>query len=79
MVQTKCHKHRTHDGYDWYSEDNLSLLGQMSGRALQRTWDLGKISEEEQEVNRTGKTLRQEEMDEEREWTRDVMRGHKTR
>lgn len=57
----------------------MSLLGQMSGRALQRTWHLGNISKEGGEVNRTRKTLRQEKLDEEREWTRDVMRGDKTR
>ena len=43
---------------------------QVSGRALQRIWDLGKVSKEGQEVNGTGKTLRQEELDEERERTR---------
>lgn len=59
-------------------EGSLSLLGQMSGRALQRTWTWVR-SQKNGEVNRTGKTLRKEELDEEREWTRDVMRGDKTR
>lgn len=61
------------------SKERLSLLVQMSEYSLQRIWDLSQDSKEEQKVNRTGMTLRQEELEEERERTRDVMRENKTR
>lgn len=41
----------------------MSLLVQMSGRALSRIWNLSQDSKEGQGVNRTGKMLIQEELD----------------
>lgn len=44
-------------------KDSISV--QKSGRVLQRIWYLGQVSKEGEE-NTTGKTLRQEKLDEER-------------
>lgn len=46
---------------------------------MQRLWDLDKAPEEGREADRTGKTLRQEELDEKRERTWNVLRGDQTR
>lgn len=59
---------RSHPGCDWCSEENLRLLVQESGRGLIEniSHDPGHGSKEGQEENRTGKTLRQEALEEER-------------